>query len=176
VDEIDYYGLSSTFRAIFVDEIRCFGISSTFRALFVDENLRDNMDLPAQIKTGGSVSAKYSYIADGMKLSATSPSSRCLYYYGDFGLPYTDFGARQYSHSLHRWLVPDPMNEKYYDISPNAYCAGDPVNLIDPDGRKLFIGDYEYRDGQLDVTGSFVGGIGAQMLHNGQIIKPSWYD
>ena len=54
----------------------------------------------------------------------------------DFTVPFTDFGARQYSPALRRWLVPDPLSEKYYGISPYAYCAGDPVNLVDPDGRK----------------------------------------
>ena len=29
----------------------------------------------------------------------------------------------------------DPLCEKYYDISPYAYCHGDPVNRVDPDGR-----------------------------------------
>lgn len=52
----------------------------------------------------------------------------------DFSLPYTDYGARQYSPALRRWLVPDPMSEKYYGISPYAYCANDPVNMIDPSG------------------------------------------
>ena len=65
----------------------------------------------------------------------------------DFGLPFTDFGARQYSHSLHRWLVPDPMGEKYYDISPYAYCAGNPVMLVDPDGMDLT--DYYSLTGKL---------------------------
>ena len=46
-------------------------------------------------------------------------------------LPYTDFCARQYSPTLSRWLVPDPMSEKYYDVSPYVYCANDPVNRID---------------------------------------------
>ena len=49
-------------------------------------------------------------------------------------LPYTDFGARQYSPTLSRWLVPDPMSEKYYGESPYAYCANNPVNIVDPDG------------------------------------------
>ena len=40
----------------------------------------------------------------------------------DFGIPYTDFGARHYSPALSRWLVPDPLGEKYYDVSPYAYC------------------------------------------------------
>ena len=31
----------------------------------------------------------------------------------------------------------DPLAEKYYHLSPYAYCAGDPVNLVDPDGRKI---------------------------------------
>ena len=52
-------------------------------------------------------------------------------------LPYTDFGARHYSPTLSRWLVPDPLSEKYYDVSPYAYCANDPVNLVDPDGEKV---------------------------------------
>ena len=34
--------------------------------------------------------------------------------------------ARFYSASLHRWLVPDPQSEKYYGVSPYAYCAGNP--------------------------------------------------
>ena len=50
-------------------------------------------------------------------------------------VPYTDFGARHYSPALRRWLVPDPMSEKYYDVSPYAYCAGDPVNMVDVDGE-----------------------------------------
>ncbi len=53
----------------------------------------------------------------------------------DFGVGYSDFGARQYSPVLSRWLVPDPMGEKYYDLSPYSYCAGDPVNLMDADGN-----------------------------------------
>ena len=53
----------------------------------------------------------------------------------EFGIPYTDFGARHYSPSLRRWLVQDPLSEKYYGISPYAYCAGNPVNMVDPDGK-----------------------------------------
>ena len=29
------------------------------------------------------------------------------------------------------------MAEKYYDISPYVYCAGNPVNLLDPDGKRF---------------------------------------
>ena len=57
----------------------------------------------------------------------------------DFAVGYTDFGARHYSPSLRRWLVPDPLSEKYYGISPYAYCAGDPVNIIDDGGLDLIL-------------------------------------
>ena len=49
-----------------------------------------------------------------------------------------DFGARMYSAADARWTTMDPMSEKYYHISPYAYCAGDPVNLVDPDGRDWY--------------------------------------
>jgi len=32
----------------------------------------------------------------------------------------------------------DPLAEKYYSISPYAYCGGNPVNRIDPDGMDWF--------------------------------------
>lgn len=31
----------------------------------------------------------------------------------------------------------DPKAESFYYISPYTYCAGDPVNLVDPDGEKI---------------------------------------
>ena len=59
----------------------------------------------------------------------------------DFGTSYTDFGARQYNPSLRRWMIPDPLSEKYYGISPYAFCNNNPVNLVDPDGKtpRLYI-------------------------------------
>ncbi|MBO5194054.1 MAG: peptidoglycan DD-metalloendopeptidase family protein [Bacteroidales bacterium] len=54
----------------------------------------------------------------------------------DFGTSYTDFGARQYSPQLRRWMVPDPMSEKYYGTSPYAFCGNNPVNFVDPDGKR----------------------------------------
>ncbi len=54
----------------------------------------------------------------------------------DFGVDYTDFGARFYSPRVRRWLTPDPLSEKYYGTSPYAYCNGNPINFVDPDGRR----------------------------------------
>ena len=53
----------------------------------------------------------------------------------DFGTSYTDFGARQYSPALRRWMTPDPLSEKYYGMSPYVFCANNPVNFVDPDGE-----------------------------------------
>ena len=83
----------------------------------------------------------------------------------DFGTAYTDFGARQYSPALRRWLVPDPLSEKYYDVSPYAYCAGDPVNLVDVDGNNWYSymnseGEiqYKYIEGQMSDKEMLEGG------------------
>ena len=51
---------------------------------------------------------------------------------------YGYFGARYMDHELMTmWLSVDPMADKYPSISPYAYCAWNPVKLIDPDGRKI---------------------------------------
>ena len=55
----------------------------------------------------------------------------------DFGTCYTDFGARQYSPALRRWMTPDPLSEKYYGVSPYAFCNNNPVNFVDPDGEAI---------------------------------------
>ena len=35
------------------------------------------------------------------------------------------------------WLSVDPMADKYPNLSPYAYCAWNPVKLVDPDGREF---------------------------------------
>ena len=48
------------------------------------------------------------------------------------------FGARYYdSDILTGWLSVDPMADKYPNISPYAYCAWNPVRLVDPDGKEI---------------------------------------
>ncbi|MBR6192323.1 MAG: hypothetical protein IKQ68_09225 [Prevotella sp.] len=51
------------------------------------------------------------------------------------GLNTYDYGARQYCSLFGRWDRMDPLCEKYYSVSPYAYCHNNPVNRIDTDGR-----------------------------------------
>jgi len=65
------------------------------------------------------------------------------------------YGARYYwSEILTGWLSVDPLADKYPDVSPYAYCMWNPVRLVDPDGREIWIvGDdrntYQYKGGKL---------------------------
>ena len=61
------------------------------------------------------------------------------------GLNTYDYGARQYYSIVPAWDRIDPMCEKYYDISPYAYCGNNPENVEDPDGRD----SYYTQDGKL---------------------------
>jgi RHS repeat-associated protein len=60
---------------------------------------------------------------------------------------YGYFGARYMDHELTTmWLSVDPMADKYPNVSPYAYCAWNPVKLVDPDGREIHIvGDKKYQ-------------------------------
>ena len=51
--------------------------------------------------------------------------------YGYFGARYMDYELTS------MWLSVDPMSDKYPSISPYAYCAWNPVKLVDPDGREI---------------------------------------
>ena len=63
---------------------------------------------------------------------------------------YGYFGARYMDHELMTmWLSVDPLADKYPSISPYAYCAWNPVKLMDPDGRE--VGWY------VDVLGNVIG-------------------
>ena len=58
-----------------------------------------------------------------------------------YGLDWYDFVARQYDPAVPMFNRPDDHAESYYGISPYAYCAGDPINLIDPTGEDIYYYD-----------------------------------
>ena len=64
------------------------------------------------------------------------------------GLDTYDYGARNYDAALGQFTTMDPLCEKYYHISPYAYCGGNPVNRVDPDGEDIW---------KFDINGNFCG-------------------
>ena len=84
-----------------------------------------------------------------------------------YGLNTYDYGARQYNPVTVRWDRMDTMCEEYYEVSPYAYCVGDPINAIDTDGKSTWVinhaqGQYKVVGGNLDdkdrniYIGSFI--------------------
>lgn len=50
---------------------------------------------------------------------------------------YSYFGARYYDSDLSVWLSVDPLADKYPSMSPFMYCGGNPVMMVDPDGKHI---------------------------------------
>ena len=46
------------------------------------------------------------------------------------------YGARYLDPTGGLWLSVDPMWEKYIDATPYNYCHGNPITMVDPDGRE----------------------------------------
>ena len=65
-----------------------------------------------------------------------------------------DFGARWYDVAgVPMWTSVDPLCEKYYNITPYAYCNNNPVNRVDPYGET----DYTVNsDGYMYESTSFM--------------------
>ena len=105
----------------------------------------------------GNVLERYDYYPYGEKIdvSVANTGNTDYLYTGKesqnalFGINWYDSGARfQTTDGIFTGI--DPLAEKYYHLSPYAYCAGNPVNVVDPDGR----------DGYLIVWATANGSVG----------------
>ena len=69
---------------------------------------------------------------------------------------YGYFGARYMDHELMTmWLSVDPMADKYPSISSYAYCAWNPLKLVDPDGRDFEI-IINHKDNTIKICAQFI--------------------
>lgn len=59
------------------------------------------------------------------------------------GLDLYDYGARQYDAVVPMFTQQDPMAEKYYHLSPYAYCGSNPIRYTDPTGMKFDLSDMD---------------------------------
>ncbi len=56
---------------------------------------------------------------------------------GDHGLNTFDFHWRVYDPVIGRTFQLDPKADKFYNLSPYSWAAGNPLKYIDPDGREI---------------------------------------
>lgn len=90
------------------------------------------------------------------------------------GLNEYDYGARQYDPAIGMFTSMDPLCEKYYHISPYAYCGGNPVKFIDLNGDSISVAT-EYRGMFMkclsDIFGDFSNGFdfndSGMLIYNG---------
>ena len=71
------------------------------------------------------------------------------------GTPYLDFGARLYDPRSAAWLSQDPLAEKYYGISPYAYCYNNPILFIDLNGQDGYVsnnGEYHWFEEETNAS------------------------
>ena len=85
------------------------------------------------------ISARFTFAAKAPREGNRTPMNKIKY--SEERAPKTGFsyfGARYYDPDLSAlWLSVDPMADKYPGISPYAYCAWNPVTMVDPDGREF---------------------------------------
>ena len=60
------------------------------------------------------------------------------------------YGARYLDPTGTRWLSVDPLFEKYVGMTPYGYCAGNPVKLVDVDGKAVY--GRENEDGSMSYA------------------------
>ena len=110
---------------------------------YVQDHLGNNRAVVSQT---GQVEQKAQYYPSGAIMTSISEgiSLQPYLYSGKeldrmHALDWYDFGARHYDAALLRWHSIDPLCEKYYHISPYAFCANNFVNAFDPNGDSVAV-------------------------------------
>ncbi|MBP1640244.1 MAG: hypothetical protein H6Q17_1827 [Bacteroidetes bacterium] len=111
---------------------------------YLKDHLGDNR---VTINSSGTEIEKSHYYPSGMRFypESSSNSAALPYRYNGKeletmnGLNQYDYGARRRPAGLPIWTALDPLSEKYYSISPYAYCAGNPINNTDINGDSIWV-------------------------------------
>lgn len=116
------------------------------------------------MSSSGTVEQVNHYFPYGYLFGESTNSGTQKYKYNDkefdmtHGLHWYYYGARHYDPCIMRFTTMDPMCEKYYNLSPYAYCGNNPVNAVDPSGMiwenpeeaKQLVGKIENKISSLD--------------------------
>ena len=118
------------------------------RAVFADNSWATNYyitdhlgSVRAVTDAEGEVLDTFDYMPYGSEISSTSSTTTDYRFTGKErqGMVnnsiYDSFARFQNTYG--RFMSIDPKAESFYHISPYTYCAGDPVNLVDPDGKEF---------------------------------------
>ena len=117
------------------------GTPSTYR-YYVKDHLGSNRILASYNGTIQQETQYYPY--GGIHHFSTNQGTQKYKYNGKeldlmHGLNLYDYGARLYDPLVGQFTSMYPLCEKYYSVSPYAYCAGNPINRIDLDGRSIYM-------------------------------------
>ena len=142
---------------------------------FLEISVNNNAQTPVYydnlmaVQSSGPVSEVNAYYPFGMIIPNLStqalPEEYNAYKYSakelqtELNLNWGDHGARMADYTVGRWWVPDPLAEKYYNISTYVYCANNPVRYIDPDGRDWTETEEEDENGNKYIKFTVTAGV-----------------
>lgn len=116
---------------------------SLFRPVYVLEDHLGNGHVSFDENGITQVDSYYPYGARHFGLSYAGGEVENRYGFGgkerqdDLGVNWIYFGSRMYDALVAMWNGVDKQAQKYLNISPFAYVAGNPVNNFDPNGEEI---------------------------------------
>ncbi len=81
-------------------------------------------------KAAGGINNKYKYNGKELQSGEFSDGS---------GLEEYDYGSRFQDPQIGKWITPDPLAEKFFDMTPYNYVANNTIINIDPDGEEYIL-------------------------------------
>ena len=148
-----FYKMGSPSRLLFDDGFfelaeRHGGLISQIPYVFVRDHI-GSVRLVCNVNTGEVVQS-LEYLPSGVIFRSRNFDRQPYRFTGKellsaHGLDWYDSGARMQEFHIPRFTTMDPLCEKYYSISPYAYCNNNPVNYVDPDGREVQVAK-EYQE------------------------------